>query len=113
MRVTRRSFTFAAITAVTGVVILPAAAEAARQEIVRFRLPKWKSSHFKKAKDAESHYSIMKSIGCDVKKHAHGDHIDVSYRCPKWRQLNLKSHSEAHKWEKWLKYYGFETQHKH
>lgn len=88
-------------------------AEAANKEIVRFRLEKWKSAHFKSAKKAEEHFTIMKSIGCEAKRHKHGDHVDVKYRCTKWRQLNLKSHAEAHRWEKWLKYYGFQTQHKH
>jgi len=113
MRLTRRSFASFGLAVVAGVVLLPDTAEAASKEIVRFRLAKWKASHFKKVKDADAHASIMKSIGCEVKRHKHGDHIDVSYRCPKWRQLNLRTHTEAHQWEKWLKYYGFETQHKH
>ena len=101
------------LLALAAMATLTVSVEAANKEIVQFRLEKWKSAHFKTAKQATDHYAIMKSIGCEVKTHKHGDHIDVSYRCPKWRQLSLKTHSEAHRWEKWLKYYGFQTQHKH
>jgi hypothetical protein len=86
---------------------------AAGQEIVQFRLTNWKTAHFNDAKKAQSHSATLKQIGCEVKQHAHGSHHDVSYRCPKWRSISLKSHNQAHQWEGWLKSKGFETAHNH
>ena len=82
-------------------------------ERVEFRLTEWKSLHFDQANHAKQYYETFKGIGCECKQDAHGDHIDVAFRCPKWRSLSLKSHSEAHKWEAFLKKAGFETNHEH
>ena len=38
---------------------------------------------------------------------------ETLYRCPKWRELKLGSHTEATKWENWLHEFGFKTQHHH
>lgn len=86
---------------------------AAGQEIVQFRLTDWKTAHFNDANKAQSNSATLKQIGCEVKQHAHGSHHDVSYRCPKWRSISLKSHNQAHQWEGWLKSKGFETAHNH
>lgn len=82
-------------------------------EKVEFRLMTWKSLHFDQASQAKEYFQTFKSIGCECKQESHGDHIDVAFRCPKWRSLSLKSHAEAHKWEAFLKKAGFETAHKH
>lgn len=82
-------------------------------ERVEFRLMDWKALHFDQASQAKAYYETFKGIGCECKQENHGDHIDVAFRCPKWRSLSLKSHSEAHKWEAFLKKAGFETKHEH
>ncbi|WP_168566935.1 amidohydrolase [Crateriforma spongiae] len=82
-------------------------------EIVRYRCVEWKAKHIHEKKKADTIAETLKKLKCEVKRHAHGDHEDVQYRCPKWQALNLKTHDEAHKWEKWLKEYGFQTEHKH
>jgi len=82
-------------------------------EIVRYQLSDWKTKHIHDSKKAETIASTLKKLGCELKKHEHNGHIDVRYRCPKWRQLDLKTHAEAHQWETWLKEYGFQTEHKH
>ena len=92
---------------------IPTQAFAAGQEIVKFRLTNWKTAHFDDGKKAQTHAATLKQIGCDVKQGAHGDHHDVSYRCPNWRSIALKSHNEAHQWERWLKANGFQTSHQH
>jgi hypothetical protein len=86
---------------------------AENKEIVRYRLTKWKSVHTGKETDAKKMVATLKQLKCEYKMHQHGDHIDVIYRCPAWKQLSLKDHKTAHQWEAWLKKYGFETQHIH
>ena len=88
-------------------------ATAAAREIVGYRLQDWKTAEFEDADKAETHFKTLKKLGCEVKQERHGGHIDVTYRCPKWREIAVKSHSQAHKWEDWLKDCGFETKHKH
>lgn len=86
---------------------------AAEKEAVAYRLEKWKTIEFEDMKKAKTHYTTIKKLGCEVKQEDHNGHVDVSYRCPKWRELSLDSHTAAHKWEKWLKASGFETKHSH
>lgn len=91
--------------------IVPSLAMA--DEIVRYQLEDWKAKHIHDAKKAKTIAATLKRLGCEMKQAQHNGHIDVRYRCPKWRQLELDSHEEAHKWEKWLKEYEFKTEHKH
>jgi len=55
----------------------------------------------------------FKTIKVECKQASHGDHIDVTFRCPKWQTLTLKTHAEAHQWQDFLKKIGFETKHAH
>lgn len=82
-------------------------------EIVRYQLTEWKEKHIHDAKTAETIVKTLKKLGCELKQSRHNGHIDVQYRCVKWRELKLNSHEEAHKWEHWLKEYHFKTEHKH
>ena len=82
-------------------------------EIVRYQLTQWKAKHIHNAANAETIAKTLKKLGCELKKEQHNGHIDVKYRCPKWHEMKLNSHEEAHKWEKWLKEYNFKTEHKH
>lgn len=91
--------------------VLPAVATA--DEIVRYQLTDWKAKHIHDSKKADTISKTLKTLGCELKQEKHNGHIDVKYRCPKWRVLKLDSHDEAHKWEKWLKEYNFKTEHKH
>jgi hypothetical protein len=90
---------------------LPSLASGA--EIVRYQLTDWKAKHIHDAKKADTITKTLKDLGCEVKRDQHNGHIDVKYRCPKWKELKLKTHDEAHKWEKWLKEFEFKTEHKH
>jgi hypothetical protein len=89
------------------------ASDTSAAELVRYRAEKWQAKHIHDDKKAKTISGTLTKLGCEVKQDQHNGHIDVKYRCPKWKQLELKSHDEAHKWEKWLKEYGFETQHQH
>ena len=82
-------------------------------EIVRYQCKDWKAKHIHDTKKSETIAKTLKQLKCEVKKEQHNGHIDLKYRCPKWMELKLKTHEEAHKWEKWLKEFGFTTEHKH
>lgn len=92
---------------------LVAPALASGAEIVRFRLGEWKAQHFQDQGQAKSFADTVVHLGCEAKTGAHGDHVDVTYRCPEWKSLQAPSHDSAHKWESWLKAAGFETVHEH
>ncbi len=85
---------------------------AAAKELVEYRLEKWKTTHAE-GDQGDKLVETLKTLRCEVKVGSHGGHTDVNYRCPKWQQLALKSHEEAHQWEAWLKKHGFETKHAH
>ena len=93
--------------------VLTTPASAAEKEVVAYRLTQWKASHFDDQARARQHYDTVKKLGCEAKQDDHGGHIDVSYRCEKWKEIALKDHDAVHRWEKWLKAAGFETKHTH
>ena len=100
-----------AVVAIVAVSALGTTVDAA--EIVKFRLSKWTSAHFDNAQAATKYLETVNKIGGEATQHQHGDHFDVRYRCPTWRSISCKSHSEAHQLEHWFKSYGFETMHQH
>lgn len=104
---------FGGITMVIAASLFANSALAAEKEIVGYRLQKWKTIHFDDGQKANIHIKAVKKLGCEVKKDDHGSHIDVTYRCPKWQEIALKTHDSARQWEKWLKASGFETKHAH
>ena len=87
--------------------------QTASRELVQYRLEKWKTTHAEPGEKGEQMIATLKKLRCEVKVSSHGGHSDVSYRCPKWQELSLKSHKEAHGWESWLKKLGFQTKHAH
>ena len=98
--------------AMGGMLVHATEPNAAAQELVEYRLEKWKTTHAE-GDQGEKLVETLKKLRCEVKVSDHGGHTDVNYRCQKWQQLALKSHKEAHQWEAWLKKYGFETKHPH
>ena len=106
-----RLLAFAALLIAAPAFATPTTANA--DEIVRYQLVDWKAKHIHDAKKAETIAATLKKLGCELQKGQHNGHIDVKYRCPKWRELKLDSHEDAHKWEKWLKEFEFKTEHKH
>lgn len=89
------------------------AADSNAKELVRYQLETWKAVHVDSADDVKKLVSTFKKLRCEVTTHSHGNHTDVRYRCPKWQELSTKDHETAHKWETWLKKYGFKTTHEH
>lgn len=113
MTYTSKTITIAAACLAVVITASVSSANAAGREVVSFRAVAWNAAHFDDAKSAQLHHDTLRQIGCEAKQHKHGGHYDVSYRCPKWRSIALKSHAEAHQWERWLKSAGFETAHEH
>ena len=85
------------------------------EETVQLRLIDWKTTHLtgEEIKEAKSFTASLENIGCAVKSHAHGDHADVTYRCPTWTTVHVADHAAAEQWQAWLKGHGFETKHAH
>jgi len=102
-----------ALSLVFSWVVFAPSASAAEQEVVAYRLMAWKTVHFDDAQRADNHVSTLRRLGCDVRTGDHGGHIDVTYRCPEWREISLDSHAKAHTWQGWLNASGFETRHEH
>ena len=113
MKQIHKTIAFAALCVAVVITANASSARAAGREVVSFRLIQWKAAHFDDAQSAQQHRDTLLQIGCEAKQHKHGGHYDVSYRCPMWRSISLKSHNEAHQLERWLKSAGFETAHEH
>ena len=82
-------------------------------EIVKYHLADWKNIHTKNNEHADKLLKTFKTLQVETQVSDHGNHKDIKYRCPKWKQLKVKSHDVAHQWEKFLKGLGFKTEHKH
>jgi hypothetical protein len=87
----------------------PQPALAAEAFAVEYRLTRWKSVHLHDEDGAKKLREALKMLGCEMKEEAHGDHMDLSFRCPQWRRLTVESAERRRTWEKWLKARGFET----
>lgn len=77
--------------------------------VVNYRLPSQKTAHFDDAETAQTLAATVKKLGGLAEQGSHGGHYDVSYVCPTWKAISLKSHDEAHQWAHWLKGNAFET----
>lgn len=95
------------------IVLFALSATASAAEIVRYQCKDWKAKHIHDSAKAETIADTLKKLGCEVQRFEHDGHYDVKYRCPEWKELELKTHDEATKWEKWFKEYGFKTEHRH
>jgi len=72
-------------------------------ETLAFCLTDWKTLHFDDANKAQQHLDMVKKLGCEVKQGKHSGHIDVSYRCPNWKSMQVETHKLAEQWLGWLK----------
>jgi hypothetical protein len=81
-------------------------------ETLAFVLPEWKTMHFEDAAKAQQHLDMVTKLGCEVKQGKHAGHIDLSYRCPNWKSMEVKTHA-AEQWLGWLKGSGFDVSHGH
>ena len=102
----------AAVCAAMSLSVVATAADEV-EEIVKYQLADWKNIHTKDNAHADKLLKTFKTLQVETQVSDHGNHKDVKYRCPKWKQLKVKSHDVAHQWEKFLKSLGFKTEHKH
>ena len=86
---------------------------ASAAEVVHFQCKEWKAKHIHDTKAADTIAKTLNKLGCETKQEQHNGHIDIKYRCVKQKDLPVKSHAEAVKWEKWFKEYGFKVYHTH
>lgn len=77
--------------------------------VVTYRLSQQKTSHFDDARTAQTHAATVKQLGGIAKQGSHAGHYDVSYICPTWKAVALKSQEESHQWAHWLRANAFET----
>jgi hypothetical protein len=84
-------------------------------ETVQLRLVDWKTAHLTgpQVQASKAFATSLQNVGCAVKNAAHGDHADISYRCPTWVTIHVADHAAAEEWQAWLKGHGFETKHTH
>lgn len=88
-------------------------ASAQDKELVQYRLVAERSIHMDDAAIASQYQKSLTQLGCQAKVENHGDHIDLVYHCPSWRQVEFNDHAAAHKWENWLRALRFEVKHAH
>jgi hypothetical protein len=82
-------------------------------EIVAYRAAEWKTMHFEDPALAAQHLKAVQDLGCEAKQDNHNGHIDVTYRCPTWRQVPVQTHKLAEQWLVWMKGAGFDVHHPH
>ncbi|QDU98688.1 hypothetical protein [Lignipirellula cremea] len=101
--------------AATAVLVLGliSSAEAAGKEVVQYRLTEQRTLHLDDAKVAKQYHETMQQLGCETQLDDHGGHVDLTYRCREWREVDFPDHAAAHKWESWLKALRFEVNHTH
>ncbi len=84
-----------------------------KSEEVSCVLPNWKTIHSRDAAETSELVALMKGLGCEVRTDDHGEHKDVSVRCPKSKHIEVASHQAAAGWQNWLRKNEFETRHEH
>ncbi|MGV3484850.1 MAG: hypothetical protein ACO1RT_10575 [Planctomycetaceae bacterium] len=86
---------------------------AAGPETVEFRMLKWKQIHGNGSPQEAQMLDQLKKVGAEVAVESHGNHSDIKFRAPTWRDVHFADHKSADQWMSWLKQNGFETRHEH
>ena len=87
----------------------PAVQTSAPVKKLGFRLTQWKTIHASSSEQAQEELATLKKIGCEAVSEAHGNHIDVRYRCPEWKSVKLASDQLVSQWAAWCESKGMET----
>jgi len=82
-------------------------------ETLAFRQVKWTGLHFDDPAKATLHAQTLRQLGCEAREANHDGHIDVSFRCPEWKTLDVANHELASQWETWLKNSQLDVSHTH
>ena len=81
----------------------------ADKTIVKYQLEDWNRIHTKTNEEAEKLIETFKFLQVELEVSDHGNHKDLKYRCPNWKQLKVKDAAKADQWEAWLKKVHFKT----
>jgi len=103
----------AAVAILASVSSLPSPVQAAENEVVEYRLTQQRTMHLDDEKISRQYHTTLQQLKCESNLDIHDGHIDLTYRCRQWRRVEFDSHAAAHKWEQWLKAFGFEVSHSH
>jgi hypothetical protein len=76
---------------------------------IGYRLTGWKTVHIHDEAASAEQAATLEQLGCEIKKHSHGDHMDLNFRCAQWRALTLDDDAQVRQWKAWLAGNGFET----
>ena len=87
-------------------------AAAAQPQVVKkvgFRMANWRTIHGDGTKATTDLVTTLQQIGCEVKQDNHGNHTDISFRCPSWKTVSVQSDDQSNQWHQWLVNNEFET----
>ncbi len=76
---------------------------------VGFRMANWRTIHGDGAQAAQDTIATLQGIGCEVKQENHGGHVDIVFRCPSWKAINVQDDQQSGQWRQWLVNHQFET----
>ena len=72
------------------------------KESVEFRLIKWKSVHGNGSEQEKQFVDTLTRLGVEVAAEKHGNHSDIRYRSPVWRDVHVADHAAAEQLMAWL-----------
>ena len=75
---------------------------------IGFRMSNWKTIHGDGTAATKQFVETLEKIGCEVKQNQHGDHVDVSFRCPNWTAFSMQTEAQVQQWQQWLQDNEFE-----
>ncbi len=81
-------------------------------EIVEYRLAEWQTAHVQ-PEEMTLFVESLNKIGCEVHQSNDGDHVDVNFRSPLWRDIHLGNHQTAEQWVAFFEEHAFEVRHEH
>ena len=76
---------------------------------VGFRMASWRTIHGDGTKATTDLVTTLQKIGCEVKQDNHGNHTDISFRCPSWKTVSVQNDDQSNQWHQWLVNNEFET----
>jgi hypothetical protein len=77
-------------------------------EVVEFRLVHWTLVHGKGGEYDRQFTSRLKELGVEVRVNDQGNHSDIQYRSPVWKDVHLADHESAKALSAWMVKQGFE-----
>ena len=76
---------------------------------VGFRMADWKTIHRDESQATQDLVHSLEEMGCEVQQNDHGGHIDIRFRCPSWKTVEVTDEEHSQQWRNWLIDNQFET----